>query len=449
MKMPMPPPTLQDLMERARDRDPDRFITIITRFAPFGSASDPYLPWDKLRHKSPPGDLTHDEWWMATKLARISARRRTALTDIDGREFTYALPDESLRGIEDISSGASGRISMSEQVTNPATRDRYLVNSLIEESITSSQLEGAATTRVVAKEMLRSGRPPRDRDERMIVNNFRAMQHISTLRENELTLDRIREIHHIVTEGTLDDPTSAGRFQAPNDQRVAVFSGSDLDTPMHRPPPASEIPDRMQAVCDFANHQDAGSYIPPILRAITLHFMIGYIHPFEDGNGRIARAVFYWLMLRNGYWLTEYISISRILKAAPSQYMRSYVHVEQDDSDLTYFHLYHLGVIKRAINDLNTYLARKMDEVREFQRSTTSMGNIFNHRQIALLENAVKDTITQYTTLSHATSHNVTQETARKDLIALERFALLTKRRVGHAFVWEPVADISDRLRAV
>ena len=56
-------------------------------------------------------------------------------------------------------------------MTNPETRDSYLVRSLLEESITSSQLEGAATTREIAKEMIRNGRQPRDRGERMIFNN--------------------------------------------------------------------------------------------------------------------------------------------------------------------------------------------------------------------------------------------------------------------------------------
>ena len=66
---------------------------------------------------------------------------------------------------------------MDEVVTSERQAgQRFLVNSLMEEAIRSSQLEGATTSRRVAKEMLRTGREPRDRSERMIANNYRALQ---------------------------------------------------------------------------------------------------------------------------------------------------------------------------------------------------------------------------------------------------------------------------------
>lgn len=46
--------------------------------------------------------------------------------------------------------------------------------------------------------------------------------------------------------------------------------------------------------------------------------MIAYMHPFVDGNGRTARALFYWYMLKSGYWLTEYLSISRVIAKSKS-----------------------------------------------------------------------------------------------------------------------------------
>ena len=96
-------------------------------------------------------------------------------------------------------------------MTNPRTRNRHLVNSLIEEAITSSQLEGAATTRRVAKEMLQTGRDPRTQDERMIWNNYQAMEFVGDHRDDEITPDLMRELHAVVTDGTLSDPAEAGR----------------------------------------------------------------------------------------------------------------------------------------------------------------------------------------------------------------------------------------------
>ncbi|HEY1487777.1 MAG TPA: Fic family protein, partial [Micromonosporaceae bacterium] len=315
------------------------------------AAPDPagYPHWDELRRQRTPEGMSHEGWWLATKIRRSATRRQTGLSDPAGRPFTYTLPDSVLREIEFVASTGSGQISLGEEVANPATRDRYLVNSLIEESIRSSQLEGAATTRLVAKDMIRTGRPPRDRSERMIANNFAAMRFIGERHREPLTPELICELHRIVTDGTLDDPDAAGRFQRADEERVGVYAGDDA---LYEPPAAALLPARIDALCAFANAPaDSGpSYLPPVLRAITLHFMLGYEHPFVDGNGRTARALFYWAMLRHGYWLTEFLSISRVLRRSPGGYARAYLHTETDDNDLTYFFAHQLEVLHEAFD---------------------------------------------------------------------------------------------------
>ncbi|WP_432193733.1 Fic family protein [Streptomyces sp. bgisy027] len=441
MRRPAPPPDPAESIRLIIGASPEMMAKMLS--VPGAGPSDPYLPWDKIRFKNPPDDLSVEEWWAAIKLARRQMTRQLPLLDKEGRPFRFTLPDVVLKALEETSRDASGEIAMSEQVTNPSTRDRYLVNSLIEEAINSSQLEGASTSRVVAKEMIRSQRKPRDRDERMIYNNYQAMRMIGDLRREKITPELICEIHRVVTADTLDNPASSGRFQLPGEDRVSVFHG---DLVLHEPPPAETLPERVQKLCDFANGELDDVYIPPVLRAITIHFMIGYDHPFEDGNGRTARALFYWSMLNQGYWLTEYVAISPILKKAPSQYAYSYLHSEDDENDLTYFHLYQLGVLKRSIAELHNYLSRKAREVRELQQKLSAVPGVFNHRQIALLEHAMKNPGSSVTAQSHMTSHNVAYETARQDLIGLEGMGLFRKIRSGKAFVWMPVEDLPSRL---
>jgi Fic family protein len=222
----------------------------------------------------------------------------------------------------------------------------------------------------------------------------------------------------------------------------------DNDT-LHIPPPADTLNERVQLICDFANGKLDDTYVPPVVRAIIVHFALAYDHPFEDGNGRTARAIFYWSMLNQGYWLTEFISISRILKAAPGKYARSFLYSEQDDGDLTYFIIYHLNVICRAIRDLHEYLRRKIREIRDLQRSLSMMPGEFNHRQLAIIERATKNPDARYTALSHGNSHNVARETARQDLIQLEERGLLLKHKRGKEHVWVPRPDLIDKLRHV
>ena len=245
MKVSAPPPDRDELLDRAIKAE--RIVPLLSRG--LGRAmTDDYLPWDKLRFKTPPDDLTVEEWWFITRMARKSVQRELRqLIDLRGVPFNYTLPDSVLESVDRINRNASGSITISEQVTNPATRDRYVVSSLIEEAITSSQLEGAATSRRVAKEMIRAGREPVDRSERMILNNYRAMQRITELRNDDLTPDLILEIHRIVTEGTLDNPTAAGRIQDRDEERVAVWG--EGDQLLHRPPPVAELPARMERLC--------------------------------------------------------------------------------------------------------------------------------------------------------------------------------------------------------
>lgn len=442
MKVPMPPPRWQDELEKL---PAERAVELFSRPRP-GDPGDDYLSWDRLRFKTPPDGLTHEEWWTWLKLARLTTQRTIpSLVDVNGQPFTYVLSDSVLRLNDVVTRRASGNITVSAQVTDPATRDRYVVSSLIEEAITSSQLEGAATSRRVAKEMIRSGRPARNRSEQMILNNYAAMQRVVELKDEDLTPDLVCEIHRIVTEGTLDDPAAAGVVQNDDDQRIAVWG--DDDQLLHRPPPVASLPDRLDRLCEFANGADIGTYLPPALRAIAVHFMFGYDHYFEDGNGRTARALFYWTMLREGFWLTEFLTISAILKKAPAQYARSFLLTEQDDGDLTHFFLYHLRVIVRAIDDLHAYLARKADELRSVQGSIRSSAGTFNHRQIALLEHAIKNPATAYTAYSHSGSHGVSPQSARNDLSDLESRGLLVRSKAGRRTAWSPVPHLAERLR--
>jgi Fic family protein len=426
---------------------PERLLKVISRGVV--EQKTEYIHWDKLRHKTPPGDLTREEWWLALKLSRQAILRPLPLKDPDGHEFMYSSPDIVSRRLHRVDQTCSGSIAMPEVVTaDDQARQHYLVNSLMEEAIRSSQLEGATTSRRVAKELLRSGRSPKDRSERMILNNYRALNFMREEMGSTLTPDSVLQLQGILTDATLDDPGAAGRVQTPDDVRVAVFDRNDGEL-LHRPPPAEQLPSRLRVLCEFANEpEDAEPFIHPVLRAILLHFWLAYDHPFEDGNGRTARALFYWYMRTHGYWLVEYLSISRILQQAPSKYSRSFLLTETDERDATYFIAYQLEVAERAIDELHGYLRRKVEEIRDVEQLVRG-SRAFNHRQLALLSNAVRNPDQIYTFNSHALSHGVTHETARNDLIPLVQRRLLERRRVGPRYHFLPVPNLAARLKRI
>jgi Fic family protein len=427
--------------------DAKRFVEIIQSGRVEQRAD--YVHWNKLRHLTPPDGFTHEEWWLGIRMSRTSGAAPLTLRDTRGVAFTYQTPPQAQRLLHYIDQHCSGEIKMAEVVTtDQQARRHYLVSSLMEEAIRSSQLEGATTTRKVAKELLRTGRPARDRSERMILNNYRALEFMREM-GNELTPELVMMLQRILTEGTLDDPTGAGRLQRSDEDRVVV-GDADTGETIHTPPPADQLAERLRLLCEFANQPDdgGGDFIHPVVRAVLLHFWLAYDHPFQDGNGRTARALFYWYMRTRGYWLVEYLSISRILRKSAAKYGEAFLLTETDGHDTTYFLLHQLDVLKRAVDQLHVYLQRKVQEVQDVEKLIKGADE-FNHRQLALLSDAIRHPEHSYTYRSHAASHKVTRETARADLAGLLERALLRQRKVGKTHIYRPAPDLSNALKSL
>jgi Fic family protein len=448
MKLPEAPPHVHDELARLLTGPEGAQRFQILSNAGLGPApGGKYRHWDTFRHAPPLSGFSATEQWMAVKLARRALYQTLPLQDAAGTPFRYALPNVALEMLHQVDRNAAGNIQASDQVTNPATRDTYLFKSIVEEAITSSQLEGASTTRKVAKAMIQEGRAPRTRSERMILNNYQGMRHVLRFVDTPLTPELVVELQHVLTDGTLDEPDAAGRFRRLDEDIVIE---DETGRRLHTPPPADQLEQRMRAMCDFANGGASGEFIPPAVRAILLHLWLAYDHPFVDGNGRTARALFYWSMARQGYWLCEYVSISRILRKARARYARSYLYTETDENDATYFILYQLRVLLRAIEELHLFLARKSAEMHEAEalvRHASAIHAELNPRQLALINHALKRADARYTVDSHKRSHDVSYETARTDLMRLAEQGLLEQRKQGRAFVFTPSRDLRARLQ--
>lgn len=314
----------------------------------------------------------------------------------------------------------------------------------MDEAAESSLIEGAATTRKEALELLRSGRPPKGLGERMVVNNYVAMSQIKGWTSRNLSTEMLLELQSVLTEGTLEDPNQAGRLRR-SDEAVRVEDSRD-GTVIHVPPPAQSLPHRLKSLCEFANRPHTGDeFLHPIAKASILHFMVGYEHPFVDGNGRTARAVFYWYALRNGYSVFEYLAISEIIRKGFARYPQAYADSEQDDGDLTYFLLYKLDVIEQALDRLAAHIRKEEEKVRQSER-LLKLSKDLNLRQRLLLEHALRHAGSHYTVKSHMNSNGIAVNTARTDLDDLVRRRLMTTTRRGKQVVYHPDPGLHDRL---
>ncbi len=442
MKIPQKPPNYESLLQKFIHNNK---IETILQLTVHLKRETRYLHWDEVRRRPPEKGYTLEEQWIALKLTRTTAYRYIPLLDKQNRPFQYFITDTAQKFLHKIDLGAGGMVGMPDPITNPQTKNRYIISSLMEEAITSSQLEGAVTTRRVAKNMIREGRHPRDRSEQMILNNYRTMQYITTLKDREMTPELLYEIHRHITEGTLKDPDAAGRLRK-SGEKIVVSNKENVI--LHNPPNAEELPNRVNKFCTFANNMNSAEFIPPAIKAIILHFWIAYDHPFVDGNGRTARAIFYWAMLRYGYWLFEFISISGIILKAPAKYLRSFLYTETDDNDLNYFITAQLTVIQRAIKALHEYILRKRQENAKLAAHLKETLR-FNHRQQALISHGLRHPGQNYTVKSQQQSHRVAYATARDDILGLVRCGLMKRNKEGKRFVFGFLPDLERRLTAM
>lgn len=447
MRLPARPPAFSDVLQSAM-QTPEEFRILTTHAAPLSSGR--YLHRDDMRYRKPPAGLDHAQWWAATCLGRMPLMNELPLRDKFSTPFRFATPQPVLVDLHHIDRDAAGQIRAPEGTSIHQNRKPYLLASLVEEAITSSQLEGAATTRKVAAQMLRERRRPRDPSEQMIFNNYRAMEHLREIRDRSITPDRVLQLHRILTLDTLERTEDAGRLRTTND--VEVVDQRD-GTVVHSPPAFEDLPKRLEELCSFANaDENTQPFVHPVLRAILLHFMIGYDHPFIDGNGRTARALFYWAMARSGYWLMEFVSISHIIKLAPAQYVRAYLHTESDYGDTTYFLIHQLNTIRRAIAALHSYIARKSAQQKDTERmisSSPALRSRLNHRQMAALRSALAHPETPMRIDVHQNTHGVVYQTARGDLLEMEALGIFYRTKRGNAYEFFPVPDLATHVASL
>ena len=327
-------------------------------------------------------------------------------------------------------------------------KNNYLAGNLImEEAISSAQLEGASTTRPVAKEMLESGRDPRDFSEKMILNNWRLLRFAIECTDEPLTIELIQQFNRIATEEVCENDHAPGQLR---DGPINVEDKMTHEV-IHEAPSHMEMNKLLGSLCKYANteHEDA-EFIHPIVKAIVIHFMIGYIHPFLDGNGRTARALFYWYAMKSGYTNFQYISISALLKTKAKKYARAYVCTETDQLDLTHFIDFHLSIIITSLEKFGSYLENKISEMNKAieELNTSPFYPQLQLQHLTVLKKGLKEPGRSFTVKEIQSDFNVSSTAARGYLDKLADLELLVKYRVkGRLNAYIAPSNLREKLK--
>ena len=386
-----------------------------------------YLYWDKVKYTAPENVDKHTLW----HAVKIQRQLNSQTVRFGKYVFHFTITKNMLALLHAFDMNLGGNLG-TKSIIPASDKSYYLISSIMEEAIASSQMEGASTTRRIAKDMLRKQLKPINKSQQMIVNNYDTITKILNDFNKDFSIEDLLDIHRSISKSTLENSDDEGVFRKNDDIYVV---DSITGSVAHTPPSYNEIIDMVGDLCEFANNDNNDNFIHPIIKGIIIHFMLAYIHPFVDGNGRTARSLFYWYMIKKGYWLTKYLSISRIIYTNKKSYEKAFLYTENDDNDLSYFIRYHLNVMKKAFEELKKYLQRKIDEQQNIHRFIGVLNT--NDRQRYVFKVIMENKHMIITPKELASQFDITTRTARTDLQELVEMGYLkitniNKRALGY-----------------
>lgn len=367
-----------------------------------------YLDWEKVQHMTlKPEALSNTEIWEAAKQARDQGFTRNLV--IRDRPFSWSISNDMEAVLHDLDVHLAGGKSIAV-VMDQKNDHRYLIHASLEETIASAQLAGYPVTRKMARELLLKKKTTSSETEQALVNLYKCLQKVKEWENEPFSETKMLELHQQLTKDTIK-LKGIGRYRTNNKYDISGIE----DPASYKAAEAKDIKSWMQWLEAFVNEDKKPFYIHPVIKACIIAYLITYIRPFKDGNGRMARLIAYWYLLRKGYWVMQYTAVSGIIIKLKAQYQRAFLQV-QSSSDAGYFIHFMIQALRMADRSLKDSLQRtnKEKESNPFVRIDG-----LNIRQAAALQ-WIRDDAEKIVTIRELRSgFGVSKETARTDLTAL------------------------------
>ncbi|OGX40547.1 MAG: hypothetical protein A3G91_00435 [Omnitrophica WOR_2 bacterium RIFCSPLOWO2_12_FULL_50_9] len=389
-----------------------------------------YLAKEEIGYRIP-NNFSLEEVWREVRDHRKQRAEYMPFEDQDKHRFWYVLLAQLQKKLHEIDS--LGRDSIYSLVKQEIEME-MIKDSLMEEAVFSSAIEGAFSTVKRLREMVDQKQPPKDINDQMVLNNYRAMQFILQEKHRNLTIGFILELQKIVTQDTLDQDDAAYSGQFRNDW---VYIKDKRDHIIYTPPPADQVLPAMEKMVNWVNQKNEEGFIHPIIKASFVHLYFVHIHPFFDGNGRTGRALFYFDLIKNEYEFFKYFSISVAVQKAKGKYYQAIRNSEIHEGDFTYFLLYMAETILESIHLVKARIAHHYQK--EFVMVRLNKDGIFlNDRQQKFVKKFFVMDQRIMTIKKYQDWFKVVYETARRDLDDLHQKKVLVKGKQGKAYVYRP-----------
>lgn len=186
-------------------------------------------------------------------------------------------------------------------------------------------------------------------------------------------------------------------------------------------PPAKRIPREMKK---FLAWLESPGDTDPLLVAGLAHLWFVSIHPFDDGNGRIARAIADMTLARSENTGQRFYSMSRQIQAERNTYYRMLEQTQRGELDVTRWQTWFLECLLRTIDGAQDTLAAVLDKARFWERFAQEP---FNERQIKVLNRLMDGFEGRLTSSKWAKLSKCSQDTAHRDIMDLVKRGALKR----------------------
>lgn len=239
-------------------------------------------------------------------------------------DFYQELPLHDFEGNPMVCLDSVVRISLSAArvlLTPQQSARLYGTKAMEEEIVSTFRIEQIDTSRESVRRIL-SGQAPKNDEEHRIYGM-------------KLGLEFIADVSHTITEENLFRlyQMTIGDFLPEEDRllpgnlyrhdSVYIVGGKVEHTGL----PWQKLPAYMAELVAFAAEKTAQD---ELVKAAILHFALAYLHPYFDGNGRMARLLHLWYLVQQGYTSALFVPMSRFIEESRSRYYKAYTLVEQN-----------------------------------------------------------------------------------------------------------------------
>ena len=395
-----------------------------------------YLSKEKLIYKGISSRENFNEYWNDIQSRRKDQAKVLPLLDKEKAPLWYNVTEETLNNIYEIEELGRDRI---EDIIPDEVKSDMFIESLIDEAFSSSWIEGAYSTRKRAHEMIKNELSPKNKSEKMILNNYEGLLFTLENIENELNEEYLVNLWKILTKETLEEDEITSGYR---DDQVYIHKGSEI---VNEGPESKDVAKMMSSLYEYIDQYDIES---PIVKACVAHYYFVYVHPFIDGNGRTARALMNLFLIKSGYEFFKYFSISKILTEKRKQYYTAIENCEANDGDLTYFIDFYTKLLLDTMKSIRkTYLGHFGKQV--VMDLFYDLDIILNERQEKIVTTLFKSDKKFIDTKEYTKKYKVVQETARKDLQELVDLGVLKKIKRGKKYIFklEELQEIIERIK--